>query len=162
MRGGFRRGHRKSLGSSFSRWNSFGDYEEALRTAGIGGVVESGADIGVKHDPRQAVLSTFELSLDSLAKAGNPQARPLLRLLSCYAPGVPVPVGLLDNAQREPRLSLRNLARLSLVSEHSLPVGGGPRPAHFGARCVAAVAGRLTRGRARHPAQAGVGCRAMR
>jgi tetratricopeptide (TPR) repeat protein len=56
----------------------------------------------LKYDPgdpeagdRSTVMRTWELSLDALAENGLPEARPLLRLLSCYAPSVPVPISLL-------------------------------------------------------------------
>ena len=41
------------------------------------------------------VMFTWELSLDTLANRRLPQARPLLRLLSCYAAAIPIPVSLL-------------------------------------------------------------------
>ncbi len=41
---------------------------------------------------------TWELSLDGLAAGGRPQARPLLRVLSCLAPAVLIPPGMLDLA----------------------------------------------------------------
>ena len=39
---------------------------------------------------------TWELSLDALQAQGIGQARPLLRVLSCFASAVPVPPLLLD------------------------------------------------------------------
>jgi tetratricopeptide (TPR) repeat protein len=45
---------------------------------------------------RVMVTLTWELSLDALARHGLPQARPLLRLLSCYAPATPIPRSLLN------------------------------------------------------------------
>lgn len=44
---------------------------------------------------RVMVTVTWELSLNALAKRGLPQARPLLRLLSCYASPLPIPLSLL-------------------------------------------------------------------
>ena len=44
---------------------------------------------------RMTIMVTWELSLDALARHGIPQARPLLRLLSCFAPNIPVPLSLL-------------------------------------------------------------------
>ena len=44
---------------------------------------------------RVMVMFTWELSLNALAKRGLPQARPLLRLLSCYASPLPIPLSLL-------------------------------------------------------------------
>lgn len=48
---------------------------------------------------RMLVMRTWELSLDGLARHGLPQARPLLRLLSCFAPGVPIPLALLQKGR---------------------------------------------------------------
>lgn len=38
-------------------------------------------------DPRSRIATTWELSLDALASKGLAEARPLLRLLACFAPG---------------------------------------------------------------------------
>lgn len=46
-------------------------------------------------DARLIVTRTWEASLDALAAHRVPQARLLLRLLSCYAPAVPIPADLL-------------------------------------------------------------------
>lgn len=48
---------------------------------------------------RLLVTRTWELSLDALARHGLPQARPLLRLLSCFAQSVPIPLTLLQGGQ---------------------------------------------------------------
>ncbi|MEV8437160.1 tetratricopeptide repeat protein [Actinosynnema sp. NPDC051121] len=50
---------------------------------------------GAELRERETLAGTWELSLDLLAKRGQPLARPLLRLLSTFAPA-PVPVELLD------------------------------------------------------------------
>jgi tetratricopeptide (TPR) repeat protein len=47
-------------------------------------------------DQRAIVTSTWEMSLDALAAKGHPQARTLLRILSCLAPGVLIPARMLD------------------------------------------------------------------
>jgi hypothetical protein len=49
-------------------------------------------------DDRAIVTSTWELSVDALAAQGRPQSRPLLRVLSCLAPAVVIPPGLLSMA----------------------------------------------------------------
>ncbi|HJY97040.1 MAG TPA: hypothetical protein VJ371_18980, partial [Streptosporangiaceae bacterium] len=56
------------------------------------------------HD-RTAISRTWELSLNALTDAGQPQARTLLWLLSCYAPTTPIPMALL-NPQRLAELSV--------------------------------------------------------
>jgi tetratricopeptide (TPR) repeat protein/energy-coupling factor transporter ATP-binding protein EcfA2 len=43
---------------------------------------------------REMVMFTWEMSLDALADYGLPQARVILRLVSCYAPAVPIPLSL--------------------------------------------------------------------
>ncbi len=48
-------------------------------------------------DSRSVVMQTWEMSLDELARRGVPQARPLLRLLSCFASATPIPRGLLTS-----------------------------------------------------------------
>ncbi|GAA0622399.1 tetratricopeptide repeat protein [Kutzneria viridogrisea] len=53
-------------------------------------------DVGTPRE-REQLSRTWELSLDLLAERGLPQARPLLRLLSCLA-AAPVPHFLLDAA----------------------------------------------------------------
>ena len=72
---------------------------------------------------RVTIQQTWELSLDALAADGRTQARPLLLLLSCYAPATAIPAGLLraellagvlhpDDAQLlldEPRAPTRQL-----------------------------------------------------
>jgi tetratricopeptide (TPR) repeat protein len=54
--------------------------------------------LGAGEDPRSAVASTWELSLDALAASGTGQARPLLRVLSCFAPSVEISPVLMDHA----------------------------------------------------------------
>jgi tetratricopeptide (TPR) repeat protein len=47
-------------------------------------------------DQRVIVTSTWEMSLDALAAKGHIQARALLRVLSCLAPGALIPARMLD------------------------------------------------------------------
>jgi hypothetical protein len=68
---------------------------EALQAQSLRLVDQGGPGWGAE-DPRRRVLSTWELSLDALAGQGKPQARELLRVLSFLAPGVVVPVSMLD------------------------------------------------------------------
>ncbi|MFI9529000.1 tetratricopeptide repeat protein [Micromonospora rosaria] len=120
-----------ALAWEFSRWDSFRAYQRALESEDLADVLDG----GTPTDQRQAVTATFELSLESLRQAGFPQATPLLRLLSCFAPDLPVPVGLLacpavhalldsppgDTAgQQHLHAALRELARLSLITEEHL------------------------------------------
>jgi len=128
-----------NLGWEFSRWDSFSAYERALESMDVADVLDMDGALGGVPDPRQAVMTTFELSLDSLRGAGLPQATPLLRMLSCYAPGLPIPVSLLEtdavyrlldsppgsaDGRRHLYAALRGLARLSLVNERHLERDG--------------------------------------
>jgi tetratricopeptide (TPR) repeat protein len=71
---------------------TFADYLAALQSR-FGQLMGHGPG-----DDRAIVTSTWELSLDALAAHSRPQARPLLRVLSCLAPAVVIPPALLDLA----------------------------------------------------------------
>ncbi len=81
------------LGSPFARWTTFAGYRQALDgvelPAALTDIEERGADI------HATVQRTWDLSLDALAAEGMPQARPLLLVLSCFAPATPIPAWLL-------------------------------------------------------------------
>lgn len=80
-------------------------------------------------------MLTWELSLDALAARGLPQARALLRLLSCYAPARPIPLQLIDPGLADRLLRwpgdpapapcldqlLRGLTHLGLIGNTDLP-----------------------------------------
>jgi tetratricopeptide (TPR) repeat protein/energy-coupling factor transporter ATP-binding protein EcfA2 len=88
---------------------------------------------------REMVMFTWEMSLDALTDYGLPQARVLLRLISCYAPAVPIPLSLftselsqLLHMPGEPAVSsaagrvqtdqvLRGLDHLGLIDAARLP-----------------------------------------
>ncbi len=91
---------------------------------------------------REIPIRTFEISLDDLSRKGVPQARPLLRLLSCYASPTPIPRGLLRpeglrgmlaadgraNAQHELEQGLQELKNHSLIGfEQADDAGAGQR-----------------------------------
>jgi tetratricopeptide (TPR) repeat protein len=80
------------LASEFTAEKTFRGYTQALDER-FGRVMGHGA-----ADDRAVVTRTWELSLDALAARGRPQARPLLRVLSCLAPAVLIPPSLLDLA----------------------------------------------------------------
>jgi transcriptional regulator with XRE-family HTH domain/tetratricopeptide (TPR) repeat protein len=124
------------LSWGIGRWTSFRRYERALDIDQAGaGLLGPDPDAPVGRDPRAAVMRTWELSLDDLARRGLPHARPVLRLLSCFAPGIPIPLELLQPADMDGLLTsapeemgpgrgrsdtrveraLRGLARLDLV-----------------------------------------------
>jgi len=91
------------LASPFARWHSFDDYRRALDSIELPSVLAELDDSAI--EARATIQRTWDLSLDALAAAGRPQARPLLFLLSCYAPATPIPAALL---RQEP---LANLMR---------------------------------------------------
>ena len=82
------------LGSPFAHWSTFAGYRQALDgvelPAALTDIEEQGADI------HATVQRTWDLSLDALAAEGRPQARPLLLVLSCFAPATPIPAWLLQ------------------------------------------------------------------
>lgn len=123
----------KYLSSEITHWSSFADYERALHSEGVGQrLLVPDPDYALAKDPRATVMRTWELSLDDLARHGLPHARSMLRLLSCFAPAVQIPLDLLDPRRMEPLLAagsgptdlrveqaLRGLARLGLIETNS-------------------------------------------
>ena len=115
------------LGSPFAHWSTFASYRDALDgvelPAALTDIEEQGADI------HATVQRTWDLSLDALAAEGRPQARPLLLVLSCFAPATPIPAWLLqlppltdllagpDNGTERRRLrdGLQGLSRTGLI-----------------------------------------------
>src|SRR5216683_3484698 len=84
------------LESDVALRGSFRDYQRALDNEDVRPhLLTARPDIGSTVNARAVVMRTWEISLDALARNGVPQARPLLRLLSCYDPATPVPLGLL-------------------------------------------------------------------
>jgi tetratricopeptide (TPR) repeat protein len=74
----------------------FRPYRQAL-DAQFAATVDAGTLISPgRPDPRDLVMMTWELSLDALDTKGVPQARAMLRRLSFYAPGIPIPRRLLE------------------------------------------------------------------
>ena len=121
------------LSSTFAEWTTFAAYQQALDTVGFAELFRPYDGIGTREDPRSMLTRTWELSLKSLADHGQPQATPLLRLLSCYAATTPISVSLLyappirdlvdidhsrDDAgwRRSVNSALEGLDRLSLVT----------------------------------------------
>ena len=82
------------LASPFAQWNGFGDYRQALDSAGLADALSDLDDPGAMT--RATIQRTWDLSLAALDADGCPQARSLLSLLSCYAPATPIPMRLLE------------------------------------------------------------------
>ena len=82
------------LGSPFARWSSFADYHRALDSAELPAALN---EIEAPDaDMSSIVHRTWDLSFDALAAEGRSQARPLLLVLSCLAPAIPIPAWLLQ------------------------------------------------------------------
>jgi hypothetical protein len=77
------------LASPFAAHRTFAAYHQALEE-------HFGQLLGRGDDDRARVTSTWELSLTGLDAGGCPQARPILRVLSCFAPATAIPPGLLE------------------------------------------------------------------
>ena len=80
------------LVSDFAAERTFADYRRALGEQ-FGRLMSRGPAVD-----RAIVTGTWEVSLDALATAGRPQARALMRVLSCLAPAVLISPGMLDLA----------------------------------------------------------------
>src|SRR6266545_2962035 len=86
----------RAVDERITRWRTFESYREALdRDPAPGRMLGPDRGTGPAREPRTTVMQTWEMSLDALANDGLPQARALLRLLSCYAPTTPIPHELL-------------------------------------------------------------------
>jgi CRP-like cAMP-binding protein/tetratricopeptide (TPR) repeat protein len=124
------------LGSPFARWSTFAGYRAALDgvelPAALTDIEEQGA-----ADIHANVQRTWDLSLDALAAEGRPQARPLLLVLSCFAPATPIPAWLLQlppladlmtqpGERHDLRAGLQGLSRTGLIDIAS----SGPAGVH--------------------------------
>ena len=76
------------LASPFAAQRTFDAYGQVLEE-------QFGELLGRGDDDRARVTGTWEVSLAALDARGCPQARTLLRLLSCFAAATPIPPGLL-------------------------------------------------------------------
>jgi tetratricopeptide (TPR) repeat protein len=95
---------------------SFDDYAQTLdHPDGRPRLLSTKPGLGVVADSRSVVMRTWEMSLDELTRRGVPQARPLLRLLSCFAWATPIPRGLLTSP---------HLARLLGTGPQAPPLAG--------------------------------------
>jgi tetratricopeptide (TPR) repeat protein len=122
------------LGSDLARWHTFDAYWRALdQTPADAELLCPDPDTDQAGNQRATVMHTWEISLDDLAHHGLPEARPVLRLLSCFAPATPIPLDLLSPDHLADLLSvsgastagqvttrldraLRGLARVGLVN----------------------------------------------
>lgn len=85
------------LGSDVAIRAFFRDYRLELDNRSVRArLLASVPGIDSQASTRAIVMHTWEISLDALARAGVRQARPLLRLLSCYASNIPIPFALLS------------------------------------------------------------------
>ncbi len=126
------------LNSDPASVTSFRDYEIEL-------MLTQKPELKAAASDREIPVRTFEISLNHLSRKGVPQARPLLRLLSCYASPNPIPRDLLrleglrgilapdlapDGqaiAQHELEQGLQELKHLSLIGFEQADTGTGQR-----------------------------------
>jgi tetratricopeptide (TPR) repeat protein len=96
-----------NLGSDAAHHRSFAGYLRALDDPDRRPrLLTDRPRIGQVTDTRSIIMRTWEISLDDLSGRGIPQARPLLRLLSCLAPATPIPYELLAARQLGPVLAV--------------------------------------------------------
>jgi tetratricopeptide (TPR) repeat protein len=128
------------LGSGIARWHSFEGYLDALDGQAVGApLLRPDPELVRSGDPRLTLMRTWELSLDHLTRHGQRDSRTVLRLLSCYAPTVPIGLTLLDHEDLEELLgacqpgsgpeglpvhvrlerALRGLARVGLIDANA-------------------------------------------
>lgn len=113
------------LRQDFVSWRTFDDYRQALDTEGSAAVIGA-----FEHSDRSLVVTqTWELSLDALANSGRPQSRPLMWLLSCFAPGSRLPEELIIADAPDPAL-------VSLLTSH-----GSASERRFAEFCMAGLQG---------------------
>ncbi|MFC6080061.1 tetratricopeptide repeat protein [Sphaerisporangium aureirubrum] len=122
------------LADRFTDVATFGDYLSVFDRR-FGELMKAPAEAS-PDDPRQAITTTWEISLDSLELRGLRWSRKLLRLLSRYAPTIPIPFSLLlpEILEAEGLLpagpdpagrltdGLRALHSLGLVRCHGTPI----------------------------------------
>jgi hypothetical protein len=119
-----------TIAAGYGQMATFEAYRDALDRVPVPTrLLDVDSDVDLDRGRRAVIMRGTELSLDALAERGLPESRALLRLLSCYAPGLPIPVELLRRAALSPlphqepgdgRGSadvLRALALLGLVDE---------------------------------------------
>ena len=86
------------LGSDASQRQTFAEYARTFDDPDHRPrMLSATAGFGLPGEPRYVVMRTWELSLDDLARLGVPQARPLLRVLSCFAAPIPIPRWILTS-----------------------------------------------------------------
>jgi hypothetical protein len=121
------------LRQPFVAWPTFTQYQQALDNEGIAHVLLAPD----RADPRAMITQTWELSLDALERAGTPQARPLLWLLSCYAPGSPIPADIVTALCPDGQTSQR--ARQTHPLHDLLDPEGQQTPAELVSTCLAGL-----------------------
>jgi tetratricopeptide (TPR) repeat protein len=122
------------LSSPFARWHSFADYRRALDGTGLPDALADLDDLG--SNARSTIRRTWDLSLDALAADGRPQARPLLSVLSCYAPATLIPGQLL---KAEPLAGMLEPAGRGLERHPGNPEAEHERRLRAGLQSLAAV-----------------------
>jgi hypothetical protein len=92
-----------NVAGRYTPWASFDAYRQALDRVPVATrLLDVEGDPQLDRGRRAVVMRTAELALDALAEHGLPEARLLLRVLSCYAPAQPIPLELLRRAALSP------------------------------------------------------------
>ena len=92
-----------NIAARYTPWVSFDAYRQALDRVPVSArLLDVDGDPQLDRGRRAVLMRTVELALDALAEHGLPEARLLLRLLSCYAPAQPIPLELLRRAALSP------------------------------------------------------------
>ena len=128
------------LASDSASVRSFHDYETELdRQQETPQLLAQAPELRTPVVAREIPFRTFELTLDDLDRQGVRQARPLLRLLGCYASPVPIPRTLLKaeemqsildcetGARQALELGLQQLKDRNLIDFRAQSTGVGPR-----------------------------------
>jgi tetratricopeptide (TPR) repeat protein len=128
------------LASDSASVRSFHDYETELdHQRETPQLLAQAPELQTPAIARGIPFRTFELTLNDLDRQGVPQARPLLRLLSCYASPVPIPRALLQAGEMRGILGggtdarhvlehgLQQLKDRSLIEFRAQGTGTGPR-----------------------------------
>jgi hypothetical protein len=105
------------VGSPYSSWASLAAYLHAFNATGVM-LLTPPPDAPQSEDPRALVMRTWELSLDALDTHNLSLARPLLRLLSCYAPAVRIPDSLVNTSIIAQSFGTSNLNAEPLQDNH--------------------------------------------
>jgi hypothetical protein len=85
----------EAIASRYSIQKTFSSYLEHLNALGLK-ILTGMPEAGARPQARKAIMTTWEISLDYLS-VSLPASRFLLRVLSCFASAIPIPMNLLNH-----------------------------------------------------------------